>query len=286
MEGLTNGAFEPIEGMDDASGLEPLSPEDAREISRAEHRLVGACMAQKGFTYHAPFLGDVPPMYLSPSDLRRDGYRYDWAAAADDFLEASSRGGAGGAMAGMSADELAAYDEALYGDVDVMVSLDGLDGVEGRPAGGCAGVARAALYGSVANSMRFDRAVETMTHSAIGERLQEYDAYREPLTAWQECMRARNHDVGDDTDYGASYIQSSGAVALSDHGAGQTVVSAEVITAIAEADADCQESSGLYEVRQALLPQAREDLAAALGFEMSQYVAYQHAVFERAQEVP
>jgi hypothetical protein len=287
VEGLVDGAFEPIEGMGDGSGLDPLAPEDAQEISRAEYRLLGTCMAQKGLVYDAPSIGSVPPMYLSPSELRRDGYRYDWAAAAQDFLGASSPDGAGRATAGMTAGELAEYDEALFGDVDERVTLGDLGGgTIGSPAGGCMGEARAALYGSVANFMRYDRVVETLSHWGIGSRLQEYDAYREPLTAWQECMRARNHDVGGDTDYGTSYIQSSGAVALSDDGAGQTLVTGESIAAVADADADCQESSGLYEVREALLPQAREDLAAALGFEMSQYVAYQHAVYERAQQVP
>ena len=98
-------------------------------------------------------------------------------------------------------------------------------------------------------------------------------------------MAAAGFDVGDH-DYGASYIQQAGTVALSTQGREQTQFTADTIPAIAAADADCQESSGLYEVRESLLAGIAHEIADDLGVDLEHYVAYQRALLARAQQTP
>jgi hypothetical protein len=120
---------------------------------------------------------------------------------------------------------------------------------------------------------------------AISGQLREHDEYAAPLADWQACMAAAGFDVGEHDD-GASYIQQAGAAALSNEGRGQTQFTAETIPAIAAADADCQESSGLYEVRAGLLDGIAEEIADELGVDYDHYVAYQRALLARARQVP
>jgi hypothetical protein len=115
--------------------------------------------------------------------------------------------------------------------------------------------------------------------------LREHEEYEQPLADWQACMGEAGFDVGDH-DYGAGYIQQAGAAALSTAGRDQTAFTAETIPAIAAADAGCQESSGLYEVRASLLTGITEEIAAELGVELDHYVAYELALYARAQQVP
>lgn len=288
--GLRNGAFEPIEGMEATTDQQPISPEDATTIYRAQDRLVAACMAEAGFEYDAVSIADSPlppPLYLSPTELRRSGYEYDWAQAAERFLELNGPDGPPDPTAGMSPEEVDAYSAALGGSTpDATVTLeDSGGGTTSFPTEGCEAEARTELFGSVANFIRFDRANQTLSHSGLSRKLTEYDEHRVPLAGWQECMQSAGYDVGDN-DYGAYYIQDRGAAALGREGTQQSSVTADFITGVVDADADCQESSGIYEVRRELLPDARDEIAADLGFEMNQYIAFQHAVLERAERVP
>jgi hypothetical protein len=145
------------------------------------------------------------------------------------------------------------------------------------------GEARARLYGSVANSLRYNELVEPF--STIGDQLRQHDEYRRPLADWQACMAHAGFDVGDH-DYGASWIRQAEAAALSHQGRDQTEFTAETIPAIAEADADCQESSGLYEVRRDLLPQITQEIADDLGVDLDHHVAYERALYARARQIP
>lgn len=283
------GPFDPIDGMVPVPGGTLLSDDEAATIVEAEQRLISVCMAQQGFQWGAPAPGEPvgsPPSYLSPDELRAGGfdYEYDWAAAGEEFLGNSDGGGDASYTAGMTAEELAAYEAALIGtSPEPDVEINTHDGTSATSSEGCVGEARAQLYGSVANSLRYSNLVEPFSNTS--GQLRRHEAYQRPLADWQACMLQAGFDVGDH-DYGASYIQQQGAVALSRHGRDQTQFTAETIPAIAEADADCQESSGLYEVRQALLAEIPTEIAADLGVAFDHYVAYEHALYERAQQIP
>ena len=291
-EGTTwpGGAFDPIDGMVAVPGARPLSGDERSAIYDAENRLIAACMAEQGFAWGSAVLGGSagsPPLYLSPDELREGGfdYEYDWEAAGEEFLD--NPGGVAPETEGMTDDEIAEYGAALFGADDDRdeVWIDTHDGSTGTSSGGCVGEARAQVYGSVANHLRYDALYEPGGFGAIGTKLREHEEYTQPLADWQACMGDAGFDVGHH-DYGASYIRQAGAAALSTDGEGQTQFTAETIPAIAEADADCQESSGLYEVRKSLLTGIAEEIAADLGVDLDHYVAYEQALLARAQQVP
>jgi len=274
------GPFDPIDGM--VAGATPLSDDEAAVVYEAEERLIASCMARHGFEYGDGVSGPgALPLYLAPDELRAGGYQYDWAAAAEQFL--GNSGGSGDTTGGMTEEELDSYSAALSGTSDPDVWIATGDGTSGTSSTGCTGEARAQLFGSVANSLRHNELVEPF--SGISDQLREHDEYTQPLAGWQACMGEAGFDVGDH-DYGASYIQQAGAAALSDEGSNQTQFTAETIPAISNADADCQESSGLYEVRVELLDGITEEIAADLGIDLDHYVAYERALYERARQIP
>lgn len=285
------GPFDPIEGMVAHPGAPPLTDEEVVAVNRAEMRLTSACMASRGFAYddgsnRPPPLG-APPLYLSPEELRAGGfdYDYDWYAAGEEFL-GNSDGTPDGwtdPTAGMTEAQLESYELALFGPEGAEVWIDTPDGQSGTSSTGCVGESRARLYGSVANSLRYNELVEPFSN--VTDQLREHEEYQQPLADWQACMGAAGFDVGDH-DSGASYIQQAGAAALSNEGRGQTQFTAETIPAIAAADADCQESSGLYEVRRSLLAGITQEIADDLGVDLEHYVAYQRALLARAQQIP
>ena len=288
-EGTTwpGGPFDPIEGMVAVPGAAPLSPEEGAVIYGAEQRLTATCMADLGYAWGSAVLGDAvgaPALYLSPDELRSGGldYDYDWAAAGEEFLD-NSAGGAAPETEGMSDEELEAYSAALSGTPAPEVWIDTHDGSVGTSGEGCVGQARTQLHGTVANYLRYDT-----LHGAfagIASQLRRHEDYEQPVAEWQACMSEAGFDVGDH-DYGAAYIRQAGAAALSTEGPDQTAFTAETIPAIAAADADCQESSGLYEVRASLLAGITEEIAAELGVDLDHYIAYERALYTRAQQIP
>jgi hypothetical protein len=289
-EGTTwpGGPFDPIEGMEAVPGAPPLSPEEGAVIYQAEVRMTAACMADLGHEWGSAALGErvgAPPLYLSPEELRAGGldYDHDWEAAGEEFL--GNPGGAAPETEGMTEQELDDYHAALSGtsEPELGVWIDTHDGSTGTSGEGCIGQARTELHGTVANYLRYDTLREEF--AGIGAQLREHDEYEGPLADWQACMGDAGFDVGDH-DYGARYIEQAGAAALSTDGRDQAEFTAETIPAIAAADADCQESSGLYEVRESLLPDITEEIAADLGVDLDHFVAYEQALHARAQQVP
>jgi hypothetical protein len=278
------GPFDPIDGMVAVPGARPLPDDEAAEIYRAEERLLSACMARQGYEPDVSMSGAGPlPLYLSPTRLRAGGYdyEYDWAVAAEQFVDNS--GGSNDMTEGMSDEELEAYTTALDGASGFDVTIETHDGTVSTSSDGCVGESRAEVYGTVANFLRY--AELRQAFAGVSDQLREHDEYTQPLTDWQACMGDAGFDVGDH-DYGASWIQRQGAVALSNEGSEQTQFTAETIPAIAAADADCQETSGLYDVRESLLADIPQEIAADLGVDFDHYIAYEHALYQRARQVP
>jgi hypothetical protein len=295
---ITDGEFDPIDGMKASPDQAPISPADEVAILEAERRLVDRCMAEQGFGavvgYAGPYRAKAPP-FLAPAELRDGGYRYDWAADAQEHLALNGPDGPPDPMEGMSDEQSKAYVDALDGgNAGEVVELQDVEGgTVGVSTGGCTGEAREALYGSLENSIRYNRAVERVTGAGISEKLFARTEYRALATAWQECMEQAGYDVGprkdesgtsiDGYDYGLDHLVSRQAAQLSE---GKGPLAQAEIDAVAAADATCQESSGLYELRRELLPEATDEVAGELGFELDQYIAYQHAVLDRAKNVP
>jgi hypothetical protein len=295
---LSDGAFDPIDGMKSSQDQVPISPADLIVIFKAEQRLVDDCMAEQGFDmatnrYDGPVRTMAPP-FLSPAELRRSGYQFDWDADAAEYLALNGPEGPPNPTEGMSEEEANAFGDALDGGSSAefveMKDLDG--GTVSISLGGCSGEARVALYGSAENSIRFNRAAEQVTGTGYSRKLFTKEKYRVAAEEWQKCMGQAGYEVGPKTDalgkksngydYGLGYLTSRQATQLS---MGQGALARAEIDAVAAADAACQESTGLHDVRNELLPGVKDDVAEELGFEMSQYVAFQHAVLERAKAV-
>lgn len=281
------GPFDPIDGMVDDPAATLLTHDEAATVHDAEQRATAACMARHGFAWGSAVAGDSAgtlPLYLSPDELRAGGldYEYDWEAAADAFLD--TFGDAAPATESRTEDEEAAYEAALFGTPpQPEVSIETADGTVSASGDGCIGEARTRVYGSVSNALRWEELREAF--GGVSGRLRRHDEYRRPLADWQACMGEAGFAVGEN-DYGASWIQQAAAAALYGEGRDQAQVTAQTISAVARADADCQESSGLYDVRESLLADVTAEIADDLGIELDHYIAYARAVYARARQIP
>lgn len=264
----------------------PISEEDRTVIFKAEFRLANACMAELGFpptTGPERYAQPAAPAYLSPTELRRGGYQYDFAADAAGSLTVVGAD-ALDPTKGMSAAEAEEYSVASGGDPDEEgVSLRYPDGsVVSTSATGCQAEARAELYGSLLNYLRYDRQSSAMGEGGLAKRLGRDSTYERARAAWQSCVQKAGQRVDAGSDYGVHTLQRRQWIQV-DKGGGP-LTEAET-SAMAEADADCQESSGLYEVRERLLPGARKAIAKRLGLEQSEINAFENAVLAKAKTV-
>lgn len=283
-------AFDGMEGVQVRAGQVPITGEDEVLIRLAEERLIQRCMAEEGFDEYrivvenkTRHITPPPPANLSPDELRRSGYLFDWERAARGMAAADPLDPSLDPTAGMSQAERDAFGTALGGGPDApTVEVRTRDGSTVLSSEGCMAEARIELYGSLDNYVRFNEAAEFLP-GAVASELREMEGYREALDAWQRCMRAEGHAVHDADGSGFSYLMARLRSALAD---GEAAPTPEEIRAVAEADADCLESSGLHEVRQRHLPAARDAAAERFGFEMSEFVAFEHVVLERAKRVP
>jgi len=264
----------------------PITGADRIVILKAEFRLSNACMAELGFpgmTGAERYAVPEPPAYLSPTELRRGGYQFDFAAEAAGELVTSGGRGALDPTKGMSPDEAEQYDVALNGSPDgKQVSLRNPDGsVASTSATGCLAQAREELYGSVRNHLRYDRQGSS-DGGGLAKRLSRDAGYRSARRAWETCMAKASQPVDAGADYGVHTLRRRLWIQV-DEGGGP-LTDAE-IRALAVADADCQESTGLFEIRERLLPGARKALAERFGLEQSDVVAFENAVLAKAKTV-
>lgn len=271
--------FEELPESRDGSQLAPLSAEEVDYVSRSEFRAVRACMQEQGFEYPIDDLLQGPPgwapNYLLPGELRRSGYQ-----VGVEFLRPTSPSETAIAklLETMDPDEKHAWDAAFRGDGETpeIGIQDGEGGVLSVATGGCLGEGRKQLYGSIENYLRYDRAVQEFEGGGVTLALETFADYRAPLDEWQACMRGRGHAVSDIEDFGLNYLRRF---------ATGFAVSEDMIRQVALADADCQESSGLHQERERLLPQALAKVAADLSLEVADYVRFQHAVLDRANNL-
>lgn len=280
--------FDPVPGMEVREGQSPITEADKTLILKAEWRMTGRCMAKLGFpatTQVEQLAHPDPPLYLSPDELRRGGYQFDFAAEAVNELALNGAAGPPPPAEGMSDEQVEEYGRALGGSpADPTVALPGSEGEASTSTVGCAAEARKALYGSLLNSLRYDRALQATGPTAFRKELARREAYREPLRAWQECMLREGHDltadIRDGLDYGAGALRRMVWLRVA---AGSGPLSQEQIDSVVTSDAGCQESSGLYKVRERLLPDARVAVLKKLGLESGELIAFQNAVLDKAK---
>lgn len=283
--------FDPVAGMEVREGQVPISESDRALIAKAESRLNDACMEEQGFpanTLTERTTHPDPPPYLSPAELRRGGYQFDFAAEAES--EAAVNGAAGPASPTdqMSDRQRKEYDRAMNGPADgPRVALPTSEGEASTPERGCTAVARNELYGSLLNFLRYDRAWQGTAMSALRNQLARTRAYKRPLQAWQQCMADTSGldlaaDIADGLDYGVTALRRMVWVNVAN---GEPPPEQSQIDAVADADADCQESSGLDTVRERLLPDVQEAVLKQLGLESAELVAFENAVLEKAKTV-
>jgi hypothetical protein len=289
--------FEPIDGMYISADQQAITPEDQIVIRDAEGRLVQRCMKEQGFDYDPNGIVMMPPtapMYLSPDELRRSGYQYDWEAAGRSYLANNGPDGPPNPLQGMSQSEQDAYLDALVSDApEDQMRLAVVEGEETTsPTKGCGPEAKIELFGSIANYLRYNHAVEFLSRRAVSRELLKSDEYASAAAEWRRCMQQQGFAVEDGSgdaspdDYGYPYVYRLGVDLVTGSGGLTGDEFLAQVPAIANADADCSESSGLHEVRERLRSDAEEAVAADLGFELSQYVAFQNAILERAKAVP
>lgn len=278
--------FDAVPGMEVRQDQLPISAADQTLIQKAESRLANACMAQLGFppaTGVEQYAVPDPPSYLSPEDLRRGGYQFDFAADAEAFLAANGPDGPPSPTEGMSAAEADEYAEALAGTPDgPSVELPAAEGSSSTSKVGCLAEAREELFGSLLNYLRYDRALAASGAGPVAKQLARDEQYQAALATWQACMGSAGFPMEGDMDYGARALRQEQSVQLAERG---TPLDRSRIDAVAEADADCQEESGLHSVREELLPGAREAIAKRLGLESSELIAFQNAVLAKAKTV-
>ncbi len=277
----------------DLATATPISAEDDVTIIAAEERLVDHCMADEGFDHPAIAAEDLIPLqpgYLSPDELRRSGYQYDWGAEARD--QALVAEGLPDPTAGMTDAEVADYERALFGPPDERLEIDDPadDGTIDVGTRGCLAEGRVQLYGTVANAVRWDRSRETLVRQEYAPILREDPDYRDAMDTWTDCMLAAGIDdvIIDESqgeepiDYGLSILRRR-QISSAD---GATPPSQDEIDEVTAADAGCMEASGLFEVRSRLLPGVEADALARLGLERTELDAFARAVLARAEKVP
>lgn len=278
--------FDPVPGMKVRQDQLPISTADQTLIQKAESRLANACMAKLGFppaTGVEQYAMPDPPSYLSPKDLRRGGYQFDFSADAEAFLAANGPNGPPSPTEGMSAEEADEYSKALLGTPDgPSVELPAAEGSSSTSKVGCQAEAREELFGSLLNYLRYDRALAANNAGPVAKQLARDKQYQAALSKWQTCMDAAGYPMKDDIDYGARALRQEQSAQLAESG---TPLDQSRIDAVANADADCQEESGLYSIREKLLPAAREAIAKRLGLESGELIAFQNAVLAKAKTV-
>jgi hypothetical protein len=282
------GTFDPLDGFDPTAGADRLTGEERAVITSAEYRLTERCMADAGFEYPTPaarlIVARAVP-FLSPTELRRSAYAFDWDTALQSFSSANDPANFD-PTATMSPERADAYTRALNGPVDGPVATlrEANGDSSSLPLLGCSAEARVELYGSVLNALRFDRADLAITGQALSEGLQADPRYEEAKRSWQECM------IGPElapfsspaTDYGFYILHSQMLTSL---GSANPGITPDQERQMALADADCQESSGLYEIREELLPGVRESLQRELDLGSGEFDSFARVVFERAREI-
>lgn len=164
-------------------------------VERRADALLGQCMRERGFEYVPPDRGEwqgwsTPASYFNPLSVERaEAWGYVLEDADPSLVEAPP----------LSESEQEAFGVALMGTDEERVRLD--NGLE-IGTGGCLGEARAAVAGSI------DESVEWLAFSGhlqilrnqVWEEVLASPEWQETEKAWTRCMRDAGYDVDSPAD--------------------------------------------------------------------------------------
>lgn len=277
------GVFDRLPGQQVSARTQPLTSSEQLFVLRVQDRLTRVCMKAKGFDYPGIPRDQQPgpATYLSPDQLRRSGYGFDFDAYASELAEANAGpNGPAGAPTGVDAESWFA---ALRGPEDAKkVTIQVVHGTVSTSATGCEAKAKKELFGSISNAVHWQEGALAGYAGALRGALKGMADYRGPLRKWRACMHEAGVEVGPEIDSSSRLLISEVDRAYL---RGRRALPAGRVEAVAEADADCLESSGLYRVRVRLMGEAGRRAERSLGFEGGELAAFDQALLARAKRL-
>lgn len=272
------GVFTGVDTTDAKGDTFVSSIDDEAFIQRARSVLVTKCMKRHGFEYTAApaTTGGVGAfgVMLSPSRLRSVGYGLDLKLFAATGRLDSTDGDANSAyLGGLDASRRRAFDLAVNGDGASVATVRGPDGFESSASTtGCTAEADTRVFGSVANALSYDALPQIVRQAAPSFR--DDPRLRAAAVRWMECMKRRGIAVG------ASI--SASTYLLSEAKAGR-VPTASSVRKVANTDADCLESSGLWSTTESLVRDRNAAAERSMGISLLSWKAMQRSAVTQAR---
>lgn len=252
--------------LDEAGGLSarPLTAEESFVVQSTLNRLVSACMSRAGYEWSVSVSRNYSPppnAYPTLEALKRSRYSTDFAALVRASEELEGDGGRD-PLSMIPVAQRDSYLRALNGTEKV--TLRTASGSIDVSTNGCFAEANRRIYGSVENAAWYAEVSEVGSPSQISAALQADPEYQSLVRDWQGCMSARGviwMDVeGSDQRWDSGFEVTRMKTAIAG-----VAPSEDEQDKIAESDHACLSSSGLYEVRERLLPEVKKELWRDLG---------------------
>ncbi len=261
-----------------------LTPEQQILVGNAENILIEQCMAQRGFEIRRPRYGPANTATQDPTTGL-----VSWLF---DDVDAAGELGYGLAETRAAAERRDADDTATQGVTDISDDLDAQEALVGTKehrfevqledgtnlieyTDGCVTQANDALFGDTETRMRLFLLRQSY-RLIFWERLRDHPDVRAALSDWQGCMA--------DQGYSVASPGEARNLAAGEEGTSQQSFAIEV--AIASADAQCNNDSGLASTVGKITPLLLEDIAAKESSSLSQMgIVLDQAIEEAARVV-
>lgn len=263
----------------------PLTPEENYVVQAARDRLIASCMAEAGFTWEVHTSRNQPAdpnPYPTVEELRRSGYGVDFEVEFNSHRDSNERA-LYNPTKSMSEEEQQAFADAFHGTG----SEDLTEGGQSMTisTGGCNSEATEAIFGSEENLAWLSRITEVASHSQLADGLMDVFGYEIALRDWQGCMRDRGVTWMDGEGFWTDW-DSGWSVLRTKMYTDDVQLPQQVIDEVISADADCLESTDLYQVRQASLEPVRAGLWKRAGTTEAEKWRMQQLTLVNAKKVP
>lgn len=255
-------------------------PAYAVRVGNLQTRLINECVAAQGIP--VPTVADLPLESASVSIsqsrlwlLPGDDYGVSTALYDPVVLAQLRAGQEPQGSSELSADDTAAYDQAVYGPEDERIDLPIEDGgLVSVPVGGCFGEATEAMYGVDAET--YERTYyEIPKMRTVMRELTADDEVQKTMSGWSSCMRDEGYRAKQPDDlYGVMNDWIAGVID------GTTLVGAvaEAERTLADADLGCRTESGFgTAVSTRFLAIAEAEISAKEGVVQEYRAMIEHA---------